>query len=307
MFKKTALVAGIALAISATAQADYQLELGGDYTYGKFDADRKNAIAPATNRSTNIDENIGQLYGTWYFENVDTSKGPLNEAAFLDHASSITAFATDGAVDLNSIDDRLQEKDGQTYGFNSRYVAEGPGWKLSGWLGELGYEYRDLSSSVNIYHTAIGKYLTPNTTFVVNYDRIDVSSGVDTNGYSADLDHFFAFANGGLKVNASVGKVVVSGADDVDAYEIGGTWYLTNNLGFGAGFMNVQQAGREVNSWGVDASWFITESLAMDLSYGQESFDSIDLPLNAPDGRYVGGGKLELEKDVARLGAKYRF
>ena len=307
MFKKTALVAGIGLALSATVQADYRWELGGDYTYGKINADRKNAIAPARDRSEDIDENIGQLYGTWYFENVDTSKGPLNEAAFLDHASNITVFATDGEVDLNSLDDRLQDKDGQTYGFNSRYVAEGPGWKLSGWLGELGYEYRDLDSSIDIYHAAIGKYVTPNTTLVFNYDRIDVSAGGDTNGYSADLEHFFAFSNGGLKVNASVGKVVVSAADDVDLYEVGGTWYLTNNLGFGAGYVNTQQNGYEVNSWGVNANWFVTESFAVDLSYGQESFDDINLPLNAPSGRYVGGGKLELEKDVATLGAKFRF
>ena len=307
MFKKTALVAGIGLALSVTAQADYRWELGGDYTYGEINADRKNAIAPARNQSKDIDENIGQLSGTWYFENVDTSKGPLNEAAFLDHASNITVFATDGQVDLNSLDDRLQDQDGQTYGFDSRYVAEGPGWKLSGWLGELGYEYRDLSSSIDIYHAAIGKYLTQNTTLVVNYDRIDVSAGGDTNGYSADLEHFFAFSNGGLKVNASVGKVVVSDADDVDQYGLGGTWYLSNNLGFGADYQNTQRNGFAVNSWAVNANWFITEAFAVDLSYGQELFDDIDLPLNADDGRYVGAGKLELEKDVARLGAKFRF
>ena len=300
MFKKTALVAGIGLALTATAQADYQWELGGDYTYGKINADVKNNSVVG-NRSEDIDENIGQLYGTWYFENVDTSKGPLNEAAFLDHASNITVFATDGEVDLNSLDRDLEDKDGQTYGFNSRYVAEGPGWKLSGWLGELGYEYRDLDSSVDIYHAAIGKYVTPNTTVVFNYDRIDVSAGGDTNGYSADLEHFFAFSNGGLKVNASAGKVVVSDADDVEQYEIGGTWYLSNNLGFGAGYMNTQQNGFEVNSWAVNANWFITESFAVDLAYGQESFDDINL------GAAAGGGKLELEKDVARLGAKFRF
>lgn len=300
MFKKTALVAGIGLALSATAQADYQWELGGDYTYGKINADVKNNTVVG-NQSEDIDENIGQLFGTWYFETVDTSKGPLNEAAFLDHASNITVFATDGEVDLNSLDRNLDDKDGQTYGFNSRYVAEGPGWKLSGWLGELGYEYRDLDNSVDIYHAAIGKYVTPNTTVVFNYDRIDVSAGGDTNGYSADVEHFFAFSNGGLKVNASAGKVVVSDADDVEQYEIGGTWYLSNNLGFGAGYMNTQQNGFEVNSWAVNANWFITESFAVDLAYGQESFDDINL------GAAVGGGKLELEQDVARLGAKFRF
>ena len=65
--------------------------------------------------------------------------------------------------------------------------------------------------------------------------------------------------------------------------------------------MNTQQNGFEVNSWAVNANWFITESFAVDLAYGQESFDDINL------GAAVGGGKLELEQDVARLGAKFRF
>ena len=38
MFKKTALVAGIGLALSVTAQADYRWELGGDYTMGQTDS-----------------------------------------------------------------------------------------------------------------------------------------------------------------------------------------------------------------------------------------------------------------------------
>ena len=37
MFKKTALIAGIGLALSATAQADYQWELDAGYARGSFD------------------------------------------------------------------------------------------------------------------------------------------------------------------------------------------------------------------------------------------------------------------------------
>ena len=135
MFKKTALVAGIGLAMSVAAQADYRWEVGGDYTYGQISADVKNN--DFSNRSDDIDENIGRLYGTWYMENVDTSKGPLAEAAFLDHASNITIFGEDGEVDLSSLDRDLNDEDGQSYGIDSRYVAEGPGWKLSGWLVDL--------------------------------------------------------------------------------------------------------------------------------------------------------------------------
>jgi len=298
MFKKTALVAGIGLALSVTAQADYQWELGAGYTYGNYDTDIKHNSNGLS--VDDPDEDIYGVSGTWYMENVDTSKGPLNEAAFLDHASSINVFATDGNVNFDSKD--LSDEDGQTYGIDMRYVAEGPGWKLSGWLMDLGYEYQEPGDrNVDIYHVGIGKYLTPNTTLVVDYQSLNVSNGGDTDGYSVDLSHFFAFSHGGLKVDAGAGKVVISNADDVDVYTLDGTWYLTNNLGFGAGYQNTSQDGYEVNSWNVNANWFITESFAMDLSYGQDDFDDIDLP------QAIGGGKLELQKDVASVGAKFRF
>jgi hypothetical protein len=301
MFKKTALVAGIGLALSVTAQADYQWELGGDYTYGQINADVKNNSFVG-DQSEDIDENIGRLFGTWYMENVDTSKGPLNEAAFLDHASHITLFAQDGEVDLSSLDRNLEDQDGQSYGIDSRYVAEGPGWKLSGWLMDLAYEYQEPGDrNVDIYHVGIGKYLTPNTTLVAHYNSANVSNGSDTDGYDVDLAHFFAFSHGGLKVAANAGKVVVSNADDIDMYELGGTWYLNNNLGFGAAYQNTSQNGFEVNGWAVNANWFISEAFAVDLAYGQDSYDDINFDAA------VGGGKLELERDVARLGAKFRF
>ncbi|MEZ5501251.1 MAG: hypothetical protein R3E50_00865 [Halioglobus sp.] len=301
MFKKTALVAGIGLALSVTAQADYRWEVGGDYTYGQINADvRNNSVVG--NKSEDIDENKGRLFGTYYLENVDTSKGPLNEAAFLDHASNITVFGTDGEVDLSSLDRNLNDQDGQTYGINSRYVAEGPGWKLSGWLFDLGYEYREPGDrNINVYDVGIGKYLTPNTTLVVTYESINVNNGGDTDGYDVSLDHFFAFSHGGLKVNASGGKVVVSNADDIDVYSVGGTWYLNNNLGFGASYENTSQNGYEVDGYAVNANWFITEAFAMDLAYGQTNYD--DIKFDAA----VGGGKLELSRDAVTLGAKYRF
>ena len=94
MFKKTALVAGIGLALSVTAQADYQWELGGGYQYSETDIDTR--FEDGT-----VETNAGALNGSWYLENVDTSKGPLSEAAFLDHASDITLSGTYGEADFS--------------------------------------------------------------------------------------------------------------------------------------------------------------------------------------------------------------
>lgn len=292
MFKKTALIAGIGLALSASAQADYRWELGAGYSDGSTDSELK---SPAGNSKNDNDAEVWDVYGTWFMETVDTSKGPLGEAAFLDHASWISLGYTDGEIDFSNFDD----EDGETYSFDFRYVAEGPGWKLSGWLVDLGYERREPGDlEVDFYNVGIGKYITPNTTLVLDWEKINVNNGGDTDGYGVAIDHFFAFNNGGLKVGANAGKVVVSGEDDVDEWGIDGTWYLGNNWGFSAGYAATEQNSFEIDAWSVGVEWFITENFAVDLGYSEAEPDDINLG---------GGSKLETEIDAVTLGALVRF
>ena len=265
MFKKTALVAGIGLALSVTAQADYRWQLGGDYTMSTIDAEVKSNIG---NRSDDLDTDIGRIYGTWYMENVDTSKGPLSEAAFLDHASNITIFGSDGEVDLSKLDNSLNDEDGQRFGFESRYVAEGPGWKLSGWLVDLGYNRAEPGDAeIDNYNLGIGNYITPNTTVVVNYGNTSVNDGGDSDAYSLDLEHMWLMSHGGFKARGSYGVNTVKDNDDIDTYRVGGTWYFTNNIGVGADYLNVGNDGYEAQGWQVNSEWFITESFAVNLAY----------------------------------------
>lgn len=306
MFKKTALVAGIGLALSITAQADYRWELGGDYTMGQTDTTLKNRNTGA-NDSNNVDSDVGRLFGTWYMENVDTSKGPLSEAAFLDHASNITIFGSDGEVQLSQINNgnnNLSDEDGQRYGIESRYVAEGPGWKLSGWLVDLGYNsFEPGDLEINNYNLGIGKYVTPNTTVVVNYSAQSLSggnqlnNGGDTDAYSLDLEHMFLMSHGGFKARASAGRTIISDRDDVDTYLLGGTWYFTNNIGIGADYLNTGANGYEIQGWQVNSEWFISEAFAVNLAYSQLDPDDIDFT----------NFKLEQETDAVTLGAKFRF
>jgi hypothetical protein len=298
MFKKTALLAGIGLALSVTAQADYRWELGGGYSAGSTDTKLK---TPLGSRDNSNDADIFNAYGTYYLENVDTSKGPLGEAAFLDHASDITLFGSDGEVDFSNFDN----KDGQTYGAKARYVAEGPGWKLSGWLVDIGYERREPGDQeINNYNLGIGGYVTPNTTVVVNYSAQSLSGGNnlneggDTDGYSLDLEHMFLMAKGGFKARASAGRTIISDRDDVDTYKLGGTWYITNNIGIGADYLNTSDNGYEINGYSVSSEWFVTESLAVNLAYEESQPDDIRIGNNA---------KLETDISAVTLGALYRF
>jgi len=243
----------------------------------------------------NNDADIGGVEGTFYLKNVDTSKGPLGEAAFLDHASNITLGFTDGEVDLTSGGD----EDGQTYTLQSRYVAEGPGWQLSGWLVDLGFERQEPGDQeVDLYNLGIGKYITPNTTLVLGYEKVNVNNGGDVDRWGVAVDHFFALSSGGIKARANGGKTVVSGLDDPTTWGLGATWYPNNNWGIGADYTLEDFSGYEVDGYSVNVEWFITENFAVDLAYKDIQPDDIKLQ---------GGGKLETSYDEVAISALYRF
>jgi len=298
MFKKTALVAGIGLALSIPAHADFQWQVDAGYARGSYDFDFRN-IPGVGNAGDSIDKDVYNIGGTYFLETVDTSKGPLGEAAFLDHASSLALGFTDGEVDLNRGDDG----DGQTYNVDMRYVAEGPGWKLSGVIVDVAFQRAEPSDAeIDTWGLGIGYYITQNTTAVVNYENVSVNNGPEADRWGLDVEHFFAFGNGGLMARANGGKTVISGLDDPTTWGLGATWYLNNNLGFGADYVQDEENGFEVQGFRVNAEWFITESLAVDLSYADIQPDDI----NGTDLGFA-GGTLEQSYEEIGVSALYRF
>lgn len=294
MFKKTALIAGIGLALSATAQADYDWQVDAGYARGSYDYDFRN-IPNVGNYGDSVDANIYNIGGTYFLETVDTSKGPLGEAAFLDHASSISLGFTDGEVDISGGDD----KDGQTYNVDMRYVAEGPGWKLSGVIAEVSYERAEPGDrEINTWGVGVGYYITQNTTAILNWENTNINNGPDADSWSLDVEHFFAFGNGGLMARANGGKTVVSGLDDPTTWGLGATWYLNNNWGIGVDYQQEDANGFEVQGVRANVEWFITENFAVDLSYSDIEPDDINVE---------GGGKLEQSYDEIGISALYRF
>jgi hypothetical protein len=279
MFKKTAIITGIALAMSAGAQADYNWELGAGGTFGTVTQELKNNGQKIRKIDTDTDQ--VEVSGTWYMETVDTSKGPLGEAAFLDASSSIKVEFGDGKVKLT----QQNNPDGQTYSADMRYVAEGPGWKLSGWLVDLGYEREEPGNlKIDQYNVGIGKYITDNTTVVLNYESTSLNngngSGIDQ--YGGNVDHFFAIGDGGLKASVNFGRTYVNNREDVDTYGLDAIYYLGNNIGLGINWEQQEESGYEVNRYGVSAEWFISESFAVTMAYNDVVADDIkvDLPGN---------------------------
>jgi len=297
MFKKTAIITGIALAMSAGAQADYDWELGAGYTAGKLEGKLK--FNGQEVEKEDLDTDQYALSGTWYMETVDTSNGPLGEAAFLDHASNITLAFGDGKVRFNN----ENNDDEQSYEASMRYVAEGPGWKLSGWLVDLSaMRAEPENEKIDQYNVGVGKYITDNTTLVLNYESTSLNngngSGVDS--YGGTVEHFFAFGDGGLKAEGNFARTYLNNADDIDSYGVSATYYLSNNLGFGANWEQLEQSGYEINQFGVSAEWFINESFAVSLSYMDQEADNIR------NFEQV-GDKLEVTNEELAISGLFRF
>ena len=302
MFKKTALVAGIALAMSATAQAEYQWELGAAYGIGEFDIGEQNP-----------DNDVISGYGTYFIDAVDDTKGPLAEAAFLDRASSINIYAINSNIDGDAIDD-LGRKD---YGMKIHTV-----FSDAGWITEFGYareENDTLRTSLSAgnlptipanrgldtididrFTVGFGKYLTDRTTLVASYTYSDIDEAGDFDTYRLDLEHLFQFSFGDIKAEASYGRVDISvddtlleDADDIDIYLVGATYYFGSNKNWGVG-VNYGEEDFGGDSWKrveANVSWFITDQWEVALDYSDGEFDDLD----------------DVESKLATLSARFRF
>ena len=281
MFKKTAIITGIALAMSAGAQADYNWELGAGYTGGTIEQKVKNRANKNQKVKQDNDTENFNVSGTWYMETVDTSKGPLGQAAFLDASSSVTVGTGYGKTRVS----QQNNPDGETYVADMHYVAEGPGWTLSGVIVDLGFERDELGDSkIDTWNAGLGAYVTDTTTVMVeyNYTSLNNGSGSGIDNYGGAIESFFAMGDGGLMAEANFGRSYVNNRDDVDTYGVTGTYYLGSNLGFGLSWEQAEESGYEINSFGVSAEWFVSENLAVTLAYTDIAADDVTGVYTAP-------------------------
>lgn len=252
--KKLMLGTAVAVLASSVATAqDYQFEVGAKYITGELEG-------------TDFD-GYG-LNARAHLDRVDTTKGPLNEAAFLDKSSFVTlAWETlDPDVSgANSFDELT---------ISGRFVTEG------NIIIEAGYQDEDLSDDTNI-SVGVGTYLSDNMDVVVTYQTYD---DADTNLLSANL-HGINTLEGetSLAYDLGLGYIIDDGADD-SGYVIsaGADYYLDKALSFGAG-LELESATFDVSTIDVRANYFVTPVVRLGLSYmtlGQDA-DGDAIELNA--------------------------
>ena len=294
MFKKTAIIAGIGLAITSTAQAQVEEAI---VTGDTFVADTYrweiNAAAGVTNWDYGQDDGDVDTFGvngSFYFKPVNTSKGPLGEAAFLDHSSSVTL----GYV-YTDADDIVEDLDGDQYAINGRYVLDAD----IPLIFEGSYQRDEPNDAeVDTYTLGLGAYITDNTTLVITYADADVDDGGDTDGWQAAVDHVWTWTDGGFKLGGNIGYINVDDGDDIDVYNIAATWYITDNLGVGISTGYTDFANNEFLSTDLSVEWFITNNIALTALVGYAESD---------DDIVVGPVADELERTRGAIGVTMRF
>src|SRR5690606_5746421 len=268
--KKLGLATALLLAMTG-AQA-YQFEVQGQSEF--------------IDNTANEQDFTGAVQGTYYFNNVDASKGPLAEAAFLNQASNVSAAYTYG-------------EDGQEFG--DRTVHHTFGVKVEAYfptkvvpayeIASFSLTYIDNKSgnptddNGDRYALELGALVAPNFLVAVGYTSV-----ADQTSYDA----FNMFNNGVAKAalesetiadkkdaitartkyvgaidgtNMSIGfeSGLVYGADT--AYNLGTTLFLNPQLSVGATYMESSIASSPDKAWGANVNYFITPAVAVGASY----------------------------------------
>ena len=233
--KKLAIVTALlsACAISASANA-YQTEVGGSYIFTDFDK-------ASDTHSFGVD-------GTYYFKPVQTRDAPLNEAAFLDRASNVSAkvdYADNSGV-KNSY-----------FGAGAEVYIPDTDFYVGGHAGRSEVKFKDTGKNrVTTYGAEVGYLPAPGLLLalgVTGYDVKDGDDGADptvrakyvtkVGQYDANFEAFGAFG-------------------DLDEYKVRGDLYLDKTLSVGADYYNNDLTERD--EFGISAKKFFNQNVSLE-------------------------------------------
>ncbi|OAL87389.1 hypothetical protein AY605_03315 [Acinetobacter sp. SFD] len=289
--KKVYLASALLLAVTG-AQA-YQAEVQG--TVGYYDAELNDG-----------NYNVG-VQGTYYFKDVDASKGPLAEAAFLNQASSISAGYNFGQLtaDIN----RTVNVNGNSVTINEEFDAEQHTYGIKGEAyiptsvvpvyASASYNHSKTDAkndftaliqnddSGDRYALELGAMVLPNFLMAVGYTNIAATESLDTfnilnNGLMSATMESRAIREKKDAVTARtkyVGPIdgtdmaigfeagLVSGEDTM--YQLKTDLYVTPKLGLGVSYTDGSYKSSTVptSAVGVNASYFVTPAVSLGASY----------------------------------------
>jgi len=276
--KKLGLATALLLAMTG-AQA-YQFEVQGQAEY--------------IDTTTNDKDFIGGVQGTYYFKNVDSTKGPLAEAAFLNQASNVAVAYNYGEVGS-------QGTDVIAHNFGAKAEAYVP-TKVVPVYASASYSHTILDSKNQAskvledngdrYALEVGALPTQNFLVAVGYTSVAdqasldafniVSNGVakaalesatiadKTDAITARTKYVGAIDGTNMSIGFESG--LVYGEDT--AYNLGTTLFLNPQLSVGASYMESSFAGSPDKAWGANVNYFITPAVAVGASYVNANYEA---------------------------------
>ena len=276
--KKLGLATALLLAMTG-AQA-YQFEVQGQSEYIDNTVNDKNFT--------------GAVQGTYYLKDVDSSKGPLAEAAFLNQASNVSVAYNYGEYDVDA--DENENSTAHTYGAKAEaYVPT----KFVPAYASASYNHTKFDGKGgqsddqgDRYALELGALVIPNFLVAVGYTSVADQASLDafnimnngiakavleTNTIADDQDAItartkYVGAIDGTNVSIGFESGLVYGEDT--AYNLGTTLFVTPKLSVGASYMESSFAGSPDKAWGANVNYFITPAVAVGASYINANFES---------------------------------
>ncbi len=298
IMKKLGLATALLLAMTG-AQA-YQFEVQGQSEY--------------IDNTANDKDFTGAVQGTYYFKDVDASKGPLAEAAFLNQASNVSAAYTYGENGQESGNRTVHHtfgakgeayiptkvvpayasasyshtitdnKAGNPDDNGDRYALEVGVLPIPNFLVAVGYtSVADQTSydAFNMFNNGVAKAAIESQTIAEDQDAITARTK-----YVGAID--------GTNMSLGFESGLVYGEDT--AYNLGTTLYINPKLSVGASYMESSYANSPDKAWGANVNYFITPAVAVGASYVNSNYEA-NLAQNA----------VVRDTQTVGLNAKFRF
>ncbi|WP_371971121.1 putative porin [Acinetobacter sp. AL9] len=236
--KKLAIASALlsALAITGTANA-YQAEIGASAAY----------VDPDNGSSGNA---FG-VDGTYYFNPVQTRNAPLAEAAYLDRASNIGAYAT--FADRDNIDSN-------TYGASVEVFVPNSDFYVGAGVAQHEFEEKigavKFKDDLTTYHAEVGYLPAPGLLIAAGlkgYDD-DHDDGVDP---TLRAKYVTTLSNG-KDINLEAGAAF----GDLDEYNLAADYYIDKTLSIGVDYYDNDL--RDSNEFGINARKFFTPQVSLE-------------------------------------------
>jgi hypothetical protein len=217
----------VLLSSSVVYAQDYQFEVGAQYNTGDL---------------SDLDYDGYGFNAQLHLDKVDTSKGPLNESAFLDKSSFANLAWTTITVDVPFFGDQTADESsiGGRFVTDKNIILEA--------------NYTDLEDDT-FYSVGAGTYISDMMDVVATYQAADKA---ETSTFSLDL-HGLSPLKGVTAVAFDAGLAYIDNDGD-SAYEFnaGADYYLNNALSIGAGVAFLTADDYDSSAFGVRAAYFVT-------------------------------------------------